>query len=589
VADTSLVFNILAHDKASSTFDKLKGKALLLGAAVGVMALKFGKDSVSAFVEAEASQVKLQAAFDKFPKLADTNIERLNTLNASLAKKTRFDDDATASGQAVLAQFGLTGRELEKVTPLLQDYAAKTGQDMPTAAGAFGKALLGNTRALKTIGIDYTMTGNKAQDYANITELMRGSVGGFAEKEGKSAAGQAEILKNQFGELQEQAGSKLVPALVSLAGVLLTVIGFVSENASTIVPLVAVFGTAAGAIWLIITAQKAWVAIQAAFNVVMSANPIALVIIAIAALVAGVILAYKHSETFRDIVDAALRVVGGTFEWLWDTARAVLGWITDGWTAFVGDLRAVRDAIGRILDALFDPIKTAWTTVRDWVGEKWTAFKEANRVLVDAVGNIIGALFDPIKTAWSTVRDWVGEKWDAFRDWVTGWSPGFSALWSGIKDAWGAVRDWVGEKWDAFKGWVSGWAPSFSGMFDGIKDVFRAAVNTVIGWWNGLSFGIPGFDPPGPGPKFGGFTVSPPNIPMLAQGGIVTRPTFALLAEQGPEAVVPLSGRYAPSNGATTVINLNVSAIDGPGAAAAVKGLLDEYVRRNGPLRGLTA
>src|SRR5690606_7659153 len=40
------------------------------------------------------------------------------------------------------------------------------------------------------------------------------------------------------------------------------------------------------------------------------------------------------------------------------------------------------------------------------------------------------------------------------------------------------------------------------------------------------------------------FEASPPRIPALASGGIVTRPTLALVGEAGPEAVVPLDGRF---------------------------------------------
>ena len=61
--------------------------------------------------------------------------------------KTKFDDDAFASGQAVLAQFKLSGKQIENLTPLLADYAAKTGKDLPTAAETLGKSFLGNTRA----------------------------------------------------------------------------------------------------------------------------------------------------------------------------------------------------------------------------------------------------------------------------------------------------------------------------------------------------------------------------------------------------------------------------------------------------------
>jgi phage-related minor tail protein len=144
-------------DQAESRFSKLgktaktAGKVMGLGLlAAGAVAVKFGKDSVDAFVEAQAAQAKLSDAFARFPKLADVNINSLRDLNSQLALKTKFDDDATASGQAVLAQFGLTGTQLRTLTPLMQDYAAKTGKDLPTAAKDLGKALLGNGKALKT-------------------------------------------------------------------------------------------------------------------------------------------------------------------------------------------------------------------------------------------------------------------------------------------------------------------------------------------------------------------------------------------------------------------------------------------------------
>jgi hypothetical protein len=219
-------------DRAAKSFRALKVGAGIALVAAGAAAVKFGTSSVKAYVEAEKSQIRLQDAFARFPKLADVSIGSLQKYNSQLALKTRFDDDATASGQAVLAQFGLTGQQLTKLTPLLQDYAAKTGKDLPAAAGVLGKAFLGNTRALKAIGIDYKMTGDKGKDFANIQRLVNEKVGGFAEKEGKSAAGQAEILRNRFGELQEAAGQKLLPALTKVVGGLTSLVGFVSDNSA---------------------------------------------------------------------------------------------------------------------------------------------------------------------------------------------------------------------------------------------------------------------------------------------------------------------------------------------------------------------
>ena len=42
-----------------------------------------------------------------------------------------------------------------------------------------------------------------------------------------------------------------------------------------------------------------------------------------------------------------------------------------------------------------------------------------------------------------------------------------------------------------------------------------------------------------------------PNIPALAEGGIVKRPTLAMIGEAGPEAVVPLKGGGGLGGGVT--------------------------------------
>jgi hypothetical protein len=87
--------------------------------------------------------------------------------------------------------------------------------------------------------------------------------------------------------------------------------------------------------------------------------------------------------------------------------------------------------------------------------------------------------------------------------------------------------------------------------FDQIKAGARAAMNFLIRGWNGLQFRIPGFDPPGPGPKFGGFTLSVPKIPELALGGIVRDAGSVLVGERGPELLtLPRAATVTPLDGA---------------------------------------
>ena len=137
-----------------------------------------------------------------------------------------------------------------------------------------------------------------------------------------------------------------------------------------------------------------------------------------------------------------------------------------------------------------------------------------------------------------------------------------SALWDGMKAGFAGVVTVV-------TGYVNTLVSIYKGLFNGIATVW----NNTIGK---LSFKIPGWVP-GLGGK--GFDV--PNIPMLADGGIVSSPTLAMIGERGPEAVVPLNRAGALGNNIT--INVN------GGDPNAVVNALRAYMRQNGSIPIRTA
>jgi hypothetical protein len=111
-------------------------------------------------------------------------------------------------------------------------------------------------------------------------------------------------------------------------------------------------------------------------------------------------------------------------------------------------------------------------------------------------------------------------------------------------------------------------------------DVFKTVFNTIGRLWNNsfgkISFTIPDIiGVPGRGTSF-----SIPKIPALADGGIVTGPTLALIGEAGPEAVIPLD-RAGGMGGNNVTINVN------GGDPQAVVNALRTYMRQNGsvPIR----
>jgi uncharacterized membrane protein YgcG len=94
-----------------------------------------------------------------------------------------------------------------------------------------------------------------------------------------------------------------------------------SQNAGMLATLRSTAVTAAAAVkqGVLAAASKTMAAAQWLVNAAMSANPIGIVVVALAALAAGLVYAYKNSETFRNICDAAFKAVGKIINWLWTT------------------------------------------------------------------------------------------------------------------------------------------------------------------------------------------------------------------------------------------------------------------------------
>jgi phage-related protein len=229
---------------------------------------------------------------------------------------------------------------------------------------------------------------------------------------------------------------------------------------------------------------------QRLLNLTMMLNPIGLVVLAIVALVAVFVIAWKKSETFRNIVKGALGAVRAAFMWLVDG-------FGKAWKALSG----------------------AWSRFTSWVSGWKTS-----------VTNRVKSLFAQIGAAFSAAWTAVSGAWGRFIGWVSGWKTSitnriysafaqlggaFSSAWTTVSGAWGRLLTWVG-------GWKKAISGKVSGMWDGIKEAFRSAINWMITKWNNLEFRIPSIDThiPGVG-HVGGFTLGTPNIPTFHTGGIM--------------------------------------------------------------------
>jgi hypothetical protein len=107
--------------------------------------------------------------------------------------------------------------------------------------------------------------------------------------------------------------------------------------------------------------------------------------------------------------------------------------------------------------------------------------------------------------------------------------------------------------------------------------VFKTVFNAIGSIWNN-TLGKIGFDIPNWVPGLGGKGFSFPKIPMLAQGGIISQATLAVVGESGPEAVIPLDrmGEFGMGGGSNVTINVQ------GGDPNAVVDALRRYMRQNG-------
>lgn len=141
------------------------------------------------------------------------------------------------------------------------------------------------------------------------------------------------------------------------------------------------------------------------------------------------------------------------------------------------------------------------------------------------------------------------------------------------------VRKIVDTVFDAITTGVKFSFDAIKTYFTAVLNIYKSVFNGIASLWNNtigkLSFTFPSWVP-----GLGGKGFSVPNIPMLAEGGIVTGPTLAMIGEAGPEAVVPLS-KMGGMGGVTVNVNggLSTSAEIGQAVVNAIRA----YNRSAGP------
>ena len=245
---------------------------------------------------------------------------------------------------------------------------------------------------------------------------------------------------------------------------------------------------------------------QAALNVVMNANPIAIIITVIAALVAAFIYLWNNCEGFREFWISLWEKVKSACSAAWE---AISGWFSDAWDWVVSAWEGAGEWFSGIWDSIssafsdigtwfsdtfsgaWSAVKDAWTGTKEWASEKWTGIKDSFKNAKSWFGEKFSSAWTSIKSAWSTSKTWAAEKWtgikSAFSNTKTWFSNTFSSAWSGIKDAWSKSKEWASEKWTGIKSTFSStkswFSTTFSGAWTSVKSAFSPWTSFFSGLW----------------------------------------------------------------------------------------------------------
>ncbi len=168
---------------------------------------------VSAHEGQEAAKVQAvyATAIKNSGKVSDAYVASLDRQQAALLELTGTDDELIKQQQTRLIQMGLTGAQVEKLTPIIFDLAA-AGYDLNASTKAVGKAALGSNTALQKMGVIVP----KGADA--IAELDRRFKGTAASLSGGLDV-RLKVLNERLANVRESAGQKLLPALTRIVDV----------------------------------------------------------------------------------------------------------------------------------------------------------------------------------------------------------------------------------------------------------------------------------------------------------------------------------------------------------------------------------
>ncbi len=333
------------------------------------------------------------------------------------------------------------------------------------------------------------------------------------------------ILAGAAGQLATVLTNSLAAVLKTLAPIIVGIVSGISSGvtwfmslhgaatalATGITALVVGLGVYKAVMFAISAATKAWAIVQGVLNAVMAINPVTLIIIGIAALIAAIVLLVMNWDT---VVKFITNIWGGFVGWFAGVMGGFLGFLGGIWNnivnSVVGFVAAIFTPIASGFTAVWNFIAGIFTAIGNFIGGVWNW-------IVTLVGNILKAFWkvhgDQITAIWNfivSIFTAIGNFFIGVWNWYIGIITGvlsaiwgvissvFSAVWGFISGIFGAIGGFIAGVWNAVVGVISGavgavWGVISSGFgmaWDFISSVFGQVAGYLGGIWANIVNGV---------------------------------------------------------------------------------------------------
>lgn len=326
-----------AEDRSKSFGDRIGSAGKKLTAFASVPIVGFLGAATKAAADDEAAQAALAQTLANTAGNSKALTKQVEGYITAAQRVSTFTDDDLRPAFENLVRVTNNASDANGLLGTAMDIAAAKHIDLTTASMAVAKAHEGNFAAVNKLVPGLIDVKDKTLTAEGAMGQLAATFGGSAAAATDTAAGKAQMMQRDLGELTESIGSALLPALNTLIGVIRPIIDRFTDMSSGTQKVVVGVGLAVAAIGPmigIVTALSTAVTF-------LAANPIVLAIAAVAALAAGLVYAYQHSETFRNIVNAAFDAVKAAVETMWHVVQPIFD-------LYVSYLRTIWDVAGKV-------------------------------------------------------------------------------------------------------------------------------------------------------------------------------------------------------------------------------------------------